>query len=82
MRVVRHLLTGMIFLVACPLSWLGAWVAGTWFTFLLSLLLPTYGAIYWGLKQVMPYGFLHGMLSWGLAPAARTTGSASSRWTT
>lgn len=66
MKAVRYLLAGAILLIAGPLSWVGAWVAGSWFTFGLSLILPTYGGIYWGLLQVLEHGLLHSLLSWML----------------
>lgn len=64
MKAVRYLLAGVILLIAGPFSWAGAWVAGSGFTFVLSLILPTYGGIYWGLLKVLEHGLLHSLLSW------------------
>lgn len=66
MKALRMILAGVIFVIACPISWIGAWITGTWFTVVLSMALPTYGGIYWALSQVMETSFLHSLLSWSL----------------
>ena len=66
MKAVKYILATLIFIIACPLSWLAAWNAGTWFTFGLSIIMPTYGVIYWGLEQTMDPGFIQSLLSWVL----------------
>jgi hypothetical protein len=63
MRFIKLALAVLIFLVSVPLSWYGAWVAGYWGTVILSVLIPTYGIIYWALFQVMGHGFMHSLLS-------------------
>lgn len=66
MKYFRYFSAFLIFLVACPLSWVAAWNAGTWFTFGLSVLVPTYGMIYWGLLHLIGNSFLHSLISWVL----------------
>ena len=55
-----------ILVIAFPLSWIAAWVAGTELTLGLSLVLPTYGVIYWGLIELLGAGMLQVILSWVL----------------
>jgi len=63
--MVKIFFTILIFIIAFPLSWIAAWQAGSWFTAALSLLMPTYGVIYWALLKVLDHGFIHSLLSWG-----------------
>lgn len=66
MKIIRYLAAAVIFIIACPLSWVAAWNAGTWFTTALSLIMPTYGVIYWGLMQLLGPTFFQSLLSWVL----------------
>ena len=67
MIFIKHVAATIIFIIACPLSWVAAWNAGTWFTVGLSLIMPTYGVIYWVLMQLMGATFLQSLFSWVLS---------------
>lgn len=64
MKGIKYLAATIIFVIACPLSWVAAWDAGTWFTVGLSVIMPTYGVIYWVLLKLMGATFLQSLLSW------------------
>jgi hypothetical protein len=66
MKIIKNVTVILIFIVACPLSWVAAWDAGTWFTVSLSVIMPTYGIIYWGLLKIIGSTFLQSLLSWVL----------------
>lgn len=66
MKVIKNIVAFIIFVVSCPLSWVAAWDAGTWFDVGLSVIMPTYGLIYWGLLELMGHSFLQTLLSWML----------------
>jgi ABC-type nitrate/sulfonate/bicarbonate transport system permease component len=71
MKFFKYFLATIIFLIACPLSWVAAWDAGSWFTVVLSIVMPTYGVIYWLLMELLGSTFLQSLLSWvfGIAGA-------------
>ncbi|NTV67715.1 MAG: hypothetical protein HGB06_08580 [Chlorobaculum sp.] len=64
MKFIRYIAATLIFIIACPLSWVAAWDAGTWFTVGLSIIMPTYGVIYWALLKLIGATFLQSLLSW------------------
>ena len=64
MKLIRYFAATAIFIIACPLSWVAAWDAGTWFTVGLSIIMPTYGVIYWLLLKLIGATFLQSLLSW------------------
>jgi len=66
MKIIKYIAATLVFIVACPLSWVAAWDAGTWFTVGLSLIMPTYGVIYWVLLKLIGATFLQSLLSWVL----------------
>ena len=67
MKYIRSIAAIFVFLISCPLSWVAAWVSGTWFTVLLSLIAPTYGLLHWITIQLLGPTFLQSLISWGLA---------------
>ena len=71
MKIIRYTFATIVFLLACPLSWVGAWAAGDLGTVGLSILMPTYGGFYWLLHglPIVGSGFLHTILSWILGMA-------------
>lgn len=66
MKFIRYFVATIIFMIACPLSWVAVWNAGTWFTVGLSIIMPTYGVIYWVLLELIGPAFLQSLLSWVL----------------
>jgi|GEM_PF-5630335 len=63
MTLIRLILASLIFLVACPTSWILAWQLGSWFTVMISIALPTYGLFYFLLSLYIENTFLHALLS-------------------
>jgi hypothetical protein len=63
-KYVKYFTLLTILVIAFPLSWVAAWIAGTELTLGLSLILPTYGVIYWGLIELLGAGLLQAVLSW------------------
>jgi hypothetical protein len=66
MKFIRYFAATAIFMIACPLSWVAAWDVGTCFTVGLSVVMPTYGVIYWLLSKLLGASFLQSLLSWVL----------------
>jgi len=66
MKIVRYTIAAIVFVLANPLSWVGAWTAGDLGTVGLSIVMPTYGGFYWLLHglPIVGSGFLHTVLSW------------------
>lgn len=63
MKIVKYIIAVTLFLIACPISWIAAWSAGSWFTVILSLFIPTYGVIYWFLAELLGNNFVQSLLS-------------------
>ena len=69
MKFVRFCGAALIFLIACPLSWVAAWdVSGhSFFAVIFSVILPTLGGIYWVLVNSFGRFFGIGLVSFVLA---------------
>ncbi len=66
MKLLKYVIATIIFVIACPLSWVAAWNAGSWLTVVFSLVLPTYGIFYWVLFDLINVTFLHALVSFVL----------------
>lgn len=63
MKIVKYIIAATLFLIACPISWIAAWIAGSWFTVILSIFIPTYGVIYWLLAELIGNNFVQSLIS-------------------
>ncbi len=62
-KMIGCVIVFTLFIVAEPVSWYLAWKAGSWLTVIISLIIPTYGTVYYILLHWLEHSFIHSFLS-------------------
>lgn len=63
MGIVKLVVTIIVAIVVFPLNWYAAYLAGSWFDIGASVMIPTYGLLLWGAKEIGLSHFFAGWIS-------------------